>query len=95
MGKNQDPGSGINMPGPQYYKLMKVTRQAYLAERQQVRPAHPAVPVQHGVVTDKQRAATGPFLAYVNLCKPLLLVSSPPLSKKIFDLNFSFFFFVQ
>jgi hypothetical protein len=48
--------------------------QAYLADRQQVRPALPAVPVQQGVVTDKQRAATGPFLAYVNLCKPLLLV---------------------
>jgi hypothetical protein len=54
-----------------------------LAERQQVRPAQPAaVPVQQGVVTDKQRAATGPFLAYVNLCKPLLMVSFPPQKKE-------------
>ena len=27
-----------------------------------------------GVVTEKQKQATGPFLAFVNLCKPLLQV---------------------
>ena len=26
-------------------------------------------------LTSRQRAATGPFLAYVNLCKPLLQVT--------------------
>ena len=31
-------------------------------------------------LTSKQRAATGPFLAYVNLCKPLLQAERPELS---------------
>merc|ERR1719433_2557333 len=31
-------------------------------------------------MTNKQKTATGPFLAYVNLCKPLLQAERPELS---------------
>ena len=34
----------------------------------------------HSPVTPKQKTATGPFLAYVNLCKPLLQSERPELS---------------
>ena len=36
--------------------------------------------VSQQALTSRQRAATGPFLAYVNLCKPLLQSKRPDLS---------------
>merc|ERR1719400_2749478 len=36
--------------------------------------------VSQQALTSRQRAATGPFLAYVNLCKPLLQSRRPDLS---------------
>jgi len=36
--------------------------------------------ISHKELTSKQKAATGPFLAYVNLCKPLLQAERPELS---------------
>ena len=36
--------------------------------------------VSQQALTSRQRAATGPFLAYVNLCKPLLQNKRPDLS---------------
>jgi len=59
-------------------KMTQSQFEDYLHSRAGSAPESPQISQKE--LTSKQKAATGPFLAYVNLCKPLLQAERPELS---------------
>ena len=61
-------------------KMTQSQFESYIHSRAGAEKESGSQAVSQQALTSRQRAATGPFLAYVNLCKPLLQSKRPDLS---------------